>query len=362
MSKIPQVTINKWLKKYGYLPDVSYASHKQLDSDSNEIIQAKDKLAIFYDDPDDIETIILTPRCECPDFYDDEDIQLFGAPSLFGSGSGSWPSSGCDPLNPGIHSIRVGIDTRNASSAIKAYLNEALKIASACYAEMGLSVRYILDPKPGEKVEISKVFGGLGGSTIGWNYFHQGGCNTISGKLSSNWNPGSAVYWAGLEVHETGHGCGLRHTGGVNIMSPSIKKIVPLSFHGDSSESIMVRYFGGKPINPSPSPNPTPVPIPTPTPTPIPTPKPDDTLLERLLDAIRSFLGNCTKENGAEEVKRRIKSRGIRERIQLRNIVRQEVPPGKQKEMYDQVLAEWYQADDKEIDMLTDHMPDKFVI
>ena len=354
---VPQIIINKWLKRHGYIPNVPYFDAKRLDSSSTEIVQAKNKLELFYDDPDRLDQIVLEPRCDCPD-YDDPELMLSQG---FGTGSGSWPHSGCDPENPGIHSIRIGIDTKNAPAAVKAYLVEALRISSACFAEMGLSVRYILDPQPGQQVEISKTFGGLGGSTIGWNYFYQGGCKTITGKLSSRWNPGSAIYWAGLEVHETGHGCGLRHTGGVNIMSPSIKKIVPLTFRGDSSESTMTRYFGGKPLDNTPSPTPpNPIPVP-PKPTPNPKPTPD-TLLERVLEAIRSFLGGCAKEQGSEEIKRRIKFKGLRERIQLRNIIRQEVPAGQQKKIYDQVLAEWDKITDDEINMLTEYLPDKFEI
>lgn len=281
MTAMNALEINEWLWKFGHfrnpvfeetlynvgrqdLGALAFSDQEMRDavrslqmSDYNaELLSQKHHgRPIQYDGeigPATLELLSL-PRCEVPDFGEGSGREE-GA-----TGSGSWLSSGCDPEHQGIHSIRVGIDTQNAPDGVAVYLGEALAIARACNAEMGISVRYILNPGS-QKVEISKVFGGLGGTTIGRNYFYQGGCKTIEGWLSSRWDPGRAIYWAGLEVHETGHGFGLQHTRG-GIMNPSILKINPLTWKSDPSHQRMVAYFTGKPIGPVPEPPAPPTPI-----------------------------------------------------------------------------------------------------
>ena len=170
------------------------------------------------------------------------------------AGSGSWPSSGCDPERRGVHSIRVSIDTSRAPSAVKGYIQQSLEAAKACFAEMGLAVRYILDGGDGE---IVKVFTNLSGGTIGWNYFpYPNSCRQITGRLDSGYAPDWRL-WACLETHETGHGVGLEHTRG-SIMNPSILSVWPLTWKGTPSEAAMRRFFGGEPIDvPSPPSPPT---------------------------------------------------------------------------------------------------------
>jgi hypothetical protein len=164
------------------------------------------------------------------------------------TGTGSWPSSGCDPEKKGTHSIRVSIDTSNAPGAVKLYLEQALHAAQVCFGEMGLNVRYILD---GEKGEINKKFENLSGTVIGWNYYPvPNTCTKIEGRYDSQYDPDWKL-WANLEVHETGHGVGLPHTRG-SIMNPSILLTWPLTWKGSPSEPAIRGFFGGEPVGPMP--------------------------------------------------------------------------------------------------------------
>jgi hypothetical protein len=190
--------------------------------------------------------LLTLPRCGSPDYQ-------------AATGEGSWPVPGCDPTRPNReteHSIRVALNTSNASSKVKAYLEESLQMVRDAYGEMGLSVRYILDGST--DVEIVKRFQRLGGSTIGWNHILQRStCNqTLEGRLDSGYQPDAQLF-AVLECHETGHGVGAGHTRG-GIMNPSILRVSPLTWRGDPSESKMARWFGGEPIDDEPTP-PTPV-------------------------------------------------------------------------------------------------------
>lgn len=221
--------------------------------------------------------LAVAPRCPVPDHPPPPGVRVRHAdPDLDGvlrsmqawaeAGSGSWPVPGCDPTRTGVHSIRVGINTSAAPAKVKAYLAEALALASACYAEMGLAVRYVLDGP--DKVEIAKRFESLSGSVIGWNEFPRPGtCNqTINGRLDTGFTPDVRL-WANLEAHETGHGVGLQHTRG-GIMNPSILNVWPLSWKGTPSEATMRRYFGGEPLPGSPIDPTDPPPIDPPPPPP----------------------------------------------------------------------------------------------
>jgi hypothetical protein len=205
--------------------------------------------------------LLTLKRCPMPDHippegvrfnYDDPELQRAVETmqrSKAIEGSGSWPPSGCDPQNTGIHSIVVRIDPANMPSTIKAYSVQALAEVAKAYAEIGLSVRYALDSST--PCHIAKRFASLFGSTIGWNEFPSPNtCNqTIEGRLDTGYAPSNWLLWAGLECHETGHGVGLSHTRG-SIMNPSILLINPLTWVGTPSFSSLERYFGGKPLTP----------------------------------------------------------------------------------------------------------------
>lgn len=350
---VSQIIINKWLKEYGYIPNVSFSESDSLDIQSNEIKEAKEKLSIFYNDPDDIETIVLTPRCGHPDFDDPELSTGFG-------GGGSW-KKGCIPQYPQYYGAIVNWDTSKMPSKISTYFDEALRLVYEADLEIGfLNIFRKNQPNGAHMLE---SFSYMSGGKIGFHYYPtSNSCNRINGSFDTSWTPSNVYMWARLVQHELGHAKKLPHVGGSNVMSPSIKDLGnKITWIGDASYRTLINFFDGK-INPDNTPNPTPpnpIPVPPNPPEPKPTP---DTLLERVLEAIRSFLGGCAKEQGSEEIKRRIRFKGLRERIQLRDIIRKEVPAGQQKKIYDQVLAEWDKITDEEINMLTEYLPDKFEI
>jgi hypothetical protein len=215
------------------------------------------------------EQLIELPRCPLPDFppppnasFDYGDAGLNAAVESMranASGSGSWPMPGCDPDRQGVHSIRVRLPTNNQPSTVTGYRQKALEACSACYAEIGLAVKYITEGD----CEIAKLWQSLGGSIIGWNEFPSPDtCNqTINGRMDIGYAPSDYRLWANLEVHETGHGVGLQHTRG-HIMNPSILLVWPLTWKGGPSESTISRYFGGEPLTPVTPPPPTPPPPP----------------------------------------------------------------------------------------------------
>lgn len=351
---IPQVTINKWLKKYGYLPEISFYGAKRLDSESTVFQDAKDKLSLFYDDPDDLETIILTPRCGHPDFNDPE-LEL----SQGFTGGGSW-KKGCIPEYQQYYGAIVNWDTTKIPEKISEYFDEALRLVYEADLEIGFLNIFKKNAPIG--AHMLESFSYMGGRKIGFHYFPTpNSCNRIKGQFDTSWTPSSVYMWARLVQHELGHAKKLSHVGGNNVMSPSIKNLGnKITWIGDASYKTLIGYFDGR-IDPN-TPNPIPPKPNPPKPTP-PEPKdPRDGLLERILERIRERLGFCAKTQGVEETTRRIKTRGIRERIQLRRIIREEVPKDKQKEIYKGVLAEWYAADDTEIATLTEFLPDKFEI
>lgn len=248
------------------------ASRQASDLNFNVLVAAYHQREAEYDGSIGPATRMLAeiPRCPIPDFappptasfhYDDPDLQaaVETQQRAAAMGSGSWPS--CDPDRQGVNSFRVRIDTSNAPEKVKGYIEEALKHVVAAYADMGAAVRYIIGSSG--TAEITKRFERLSGSVIGWNYFPDGGtCNGITGRFSSSYAP-SAITWANLECHETGHGVGLQHTRG-HIMNPSIVTVDPLTWRGSPSEATMKRYFGGVPLTPPTTPtgptNPAPAP------------------------------------------------------------------------------------------------------
>jgi hypothetical protein len=206
--------------------------------------------------------VATLPRCPMPDHPPPPGVQFQvplthdGQPDLYVegairsmqqfavAGSGGWPASGCDPQRMGIHSMRVSIDTSRCPAKVKAYLAEALAAVSKCYADIGLSVRYV---EGGAAAELVKHFENIPGNVIGVTYFPQPNrCSRITGKLDSTFVPDMPT-WANLETHETGHGVGLQHTRG-GIMNPSLIRVWPLTWRGSPSLPALQHLYGGSPL------------------------------------------------------------------------------------------------------------------
>lgn len=223
--------------------------------------------------------LIKLPRCPIPDFPPPPNASFdYGDPDLneavksyqeyaqikeelsnnYVGGSGSWPK--CDPQFPNVHSVRVNIDTSKASTHQKDNLKAILKLVEACEAEMGQSVRHIIDGNPNE-AEHDVRFEYIAGNVIGYAYFPTPNtCNqVVKCRIDNSYNA-NVITLANLFVHEyKGHSDGLDHTRG-GIMNPSIIIIDPLSWKKDPHESTKRRFFGGvaiptDPTIPTPDPN-----------------------------------------------------------------------------------------------------------
>ena len=206
-------------------------------------------------------------RCAMPDFapppnasfhYDNDDLQKAVesyqryAEAGYIGGSGSWPK-GCDPSNLNVHSVVAAINISNASGPQKLIIDQVLKYVEQTEAEIGQSVRHVLDGSfrnPQHNVQ----FENIPGSVIGYSYFPTPDtCNqTVQCRIDNSFNASLPVM-AELLTHEyKGHSDGLQHTRG-GIMNPSIgNPSTRSSWIGDISQNIKFRYFGGVPI-----PNPT---------------------------------------------------------------------------------------------------------
>jgi hypothetical protein len=224
-------------------------------------------------------TLVELPRCPLPDFppppgarffYENPDLQaavesMQAAAAFTGS---YW--RGCDPTRPDIHSLVIGIDIRRAPSNFLAHQEEILEARRACAAEIGVAVRFVINPQSTAGLQQLQVYKSIPGGVIGMNYFPSGNsCGKIpDGSMDSGYNPSDWRLHAGLGTHESeGHGLGFNHTPG-GIMNPSILLTWPLTWKGDPSWRVAERYYGGQPIPPT-----------TPGPGPDPQPPPGDTIV-----------------------------------------------------------------------------------
>lgn len=214
--------------------------------------------------------LLNIPRCPLPDFppplgarfhYDDPDLQsavesmqrAAAEPPIKGP---YW--RGCDPQRPDVHSLVIGIDARNAPPNWRMHQEKILEHRRACAAEIGVAVRFVVNPPSMDGLQQWQVFRGLPGSTIGLNYFpSSGSCGRIpSGSLDTGYDPSDWRLHANLGTHESeGHGFGFNHTRG-GIMNPSIVLVWPLSWRNDPGWSQVTDYYPGKPLDSIPQPPP----------------------------------------------------------------------------------------------------------
>lgn len=215
------------------------------------------------------ERLVARSRCPLPDHPPPDNISFSGLQDWeqqvlhsyrrhHAEGSGSWPQ-GCVPGSEDVHAIRINLDVSQAAAHWEADLPEVTSSVAAAYAELGLRVIYVINGDP-QRAEIEKRFERIPGGVIGWNEFPTPNTcgQTISGRLDNDYRAGAHMKSI-LELHETGHGVGLRHTRG-GVMNPSILD-VPVSWRGDPSERTLIRYFGGQSIpvvpgDPEPEPDP----------------------------------------------------------------------------------------------------------
>jgi hypothetical protein len=171
---------------------------------------------------------------------------------------------GCDPQAPSVHSLVIGIDTRQAPSHFKANQEHILSERRRIAAEIGVSVRFVINPTSMTGLQQYQVYRGMGGSVIGRNYFPQrNSCGKIpNGDMSSSYNPSNLALHISLGTHESeGHGFGFNHVRG-GFMNSSII-VSPLTWKGDPSWSQVIAFYPGSPLIevvplPPPGPGPTP--------------------------------------------------------------------------------------------------------
>jgi hypothetical protein len=222
------------------------------------------------------EAVMRMARCAMPDYapppeasfhYDDpelqkavESYQQFA--EEYKGGNGSWPK-GCDPNVANYHSVVVRLDSSSASTHQKGILKDVLKMVEDTEAEIGQSVRHVVDgsyTNPQHDVKFQYIAGGV----IGFAYFPTPNTcqQTVTARIDNSFNASTPVL-AELLTHEyKGHSDGLEHSRG-GIMNPSIgNPSVRASWKGDPHQQTKFRYFGGVAIPSGPSPNPPPVPPP----------------------------------------------------------------------------------------------------
>lgn len=182
-------------------------------------------------------------------------------------GSGSWPK-GCDPENPDVHSVVTRLNSSAASTHQKGLMTQILKYVEETEAEIGQSVRHVVNtPVANPQHDCSFKF--IPGGVIGYAYFPRPNvCNQTATAVIDNSFDAALAVLAELLTHEyKGHSDGLEHTNG-GIMNPSIGRPTKrATWIGDPSFNTKKRYFGGVAIPTAPGPGPGPGPGPEPTPT-----------------------------------------------------------------------------------------------
>ena len=226
--------------------------------------------------------LVNIPRCPLPDapppagasfHYDDPDLQAavesMQRAAAVGITGPYW--RGCDSQRPDVHSLVIGIDTKEAPSVFKSNQEKILAARIAMAAEIGVAVRFVINPTSMAGLQQYQVYRYIAGGVIGMNYFpSSNSCGRIpNGSMDSSYNPTDWKRHANLGGHESeGHGFGFNHTRG-GRMNPSLID-TPLTWIGDPAWSQIVKYYPAKPLEPDQPPPPPPPP---------PGPKPDGSLV-----------------------------------------------------------------------------------
>jgi hypothetical protein len=276
----------RWMKRFGYLPDVKLSELQKLDTESRDarhglqLVQS----AVYTEEqiglPDGVlgdytRATLTQPRCGHPDFPDSE---IRGADSRAiaealqispeeaqsvkdmhhsledskAIGSGSWPMP-CQK-----EGVTVSYDTSRAPRGLD---TDKLFAANAkAYADIGVR---LVRHTGGGRANIRVTWEVLQGSVIGLAQFNSQRCSdSIFCKLDPGYFP-NFLQVGGLFQHELGHNMNLEHTRG-GVMNPSITQFREIVWSpSDPSYRTLTRFFGGEPVDPVPGPGPDP-------PTPIP--------------------------------------------------------------------------------------------
>lgn len=189
------------------------------------------------------QALFAIDRCGCPDFQPMVEEA---------TGSNSWPA-GCIADWKNNHAITISYDKSTMPAALAANNRFDQKIwpsVMAAYAEIGLLlIRKDGDPKANLQARWgnSSLLGG--GSTIGLAIVPGSppSCPMVIWcRYLNTYNPPDSEHIS-LHKHEIGHNLRLSHSQG-GVMNPSIMHNLPLSWKGDPSHPILVRYFGGEPV------------------------------------------------------------------------------------------------------------------
>jgi len=344
------LTARKWLKDYGYLPNVSYASLDALDRKSVELRQGAEMAQKFYGtkfigEPDAVIgprtlSVMAEPRCGFPDTNYDKELLPNAA------GSGSWPAA-CHETG-----IRVSIDTRNAPSWMD--VDAIFEISKREYAKVGcLLVRVPY----GESAHIRQSFRSLSGSTIGLAEFNNQSCSdSVFNYRDPSYN-GGAERNVNLDLHELGHNNNLEHRSQGGIMHPSITSS-PNMFvdfgpnmniiYQDPSYQDLKKRYGGLPIPTIPIPPVPPVP-PTPIPLPPEPPRPPMPPIDwrEILAFVLEMISLCRAQGMKEQrIRENIRNPGPVQKFRLENRVRtaNSIRIREWRRVADEVMAPYYES------------------
>ena len=202
--------------------------------------------------------LLELPRCGCPDYG--KEVHPHNVQAAIGTGS--W--AGCHGVGD-FHAATVFVDDKYMTPSWRAEFDEIWALSAAAYAEIGLRWTRTDDRKAANTVLSFErnPRGWIGLAIVGSN---QSCGSQIWLKLAASYAPRDSIPMrTKVTMHEKGHNAGMGHSRG-GVMNAYVMDGVPATWKGDPSESILKRYYGGKPVGvPEP---PTPVPPVPPIPPP----------------------------------------------------------------------------------------------
>ena len=183
---------------------------------------------------------MMAPRCGHPDYG--PDIQP-------ATGSGSW--IGCHGIGD-FHCAKVCVNQSGMPNFLGPVFEYVWERVASAYADIGLKYERV-ESGNADNIDFSFVQssrGWIGLAIVGQS---ESCSSSIWCKFLAKYQPANVLNeWTTLIMHELGHNAGLHHSRG-GVMNPSIVQGLAPTWRGDPSEPILVRYYGGKPIEPPPT-------------------------------------------------------------------------------------------------------------